>query len=193
MGDFNTASFYGDEATDLRGPAGDQGDKGDQGGPGPRGEPGKDAYQVWLALGNAGTEADFIASLTGPRGPKGDRGDTGQAGSDATYRFGGFAIATIASGEVLMDHVVVEAHTLPQNLSGSIASCGQPPSSTWVGTVLKNGAPIGSLTVTTAGACTFTSSQALQALPGDIIALVGPDTADEAIGRLRWTFRGEKL
>jgi hypothetical protein len=92
-----------------------------------------------------------------------------------------------------MDHVVVEGHALPQGLTGSIASCGTPPASTWVATVLKNGAPIGTLTVTTAGACSFASSQAIQALPGDIMALVGPDTADTAIARLRWTFRGEKL
>lgn len=36
--------------------------KGDQG------EPGKSAYQVWLDLGNVGTESDFIASLKGTPG-----------------------------------------------------------------------------------------------------------------------------
>jgi len=39
--------------------------KGDKGDPGIQG---KSAYEVWLELGNIGTEADFIASLRGPKG-----------------------------------------------------------------------------------------------------------------------------
>ena len=39
--------------------------------PGPKGEPGDSAYESWLALGNTGTEADFIASLEGPQGEPG--------------------------------------------------------------------------------------------------------------------------
>ena len=41
---------------------------------GPTGETGAcgpSAYEVWLALGNEGTEDDFIASLTGPKGAAG--------------------------------------------------------------------------------------------------------------------------
>jgi hypothetical protein len=53
--------------------------------PGPQGDPGVDgqnglsAYEVWLSLGNTGTEQDFINSLTGPEGllPNGsDYGNT---------------------------------------------------------------------------------------------------------------------
>lgn len=43
-----------------------------QGGtPGPQG---LSAYEVWLSLGNTGSEADFLASLTGPQGPMGPAG-----------------------------------------------------------------------------------------------------------------------
>lgn len=35
-------------------------------------ECGKSAYQIWLDLGNTGTEQDFIDSLTGPKGDQGD-------------------------------------------------------------------------------------------------------------------------
>ena len=35
-------------------------------------ECGKSAYDIWLDLGNTGTEQDFIDSLTGPAGPQGD-------------------------------------------------------------------------------------------------------------------------
>ncbi len=44
------------------------------------GQPGPSAYEVWLSLGNTGTEAEFIASLTGPAGPKGDTGLQGATG-----------------------------------------------------------------------------------------------------------------
>ncbi len=44
----------------LNGKDGSQGPKGDQG---ERGQDGKSAYQIWLDLGNAGSEQDFIDSL----------------------------------------------------------------------------------------------------------------------------------
>lgn len=54
-----------------------QGEKGD------KGDNGLSAYEVWLSLGNSGTETDFIASLKGERGQrgyKGEKGDTGEQG-----------------------------------------------------------------------------------------------------------------
>jgi hypothetical protein len=39
--------------------------------PGIPGEVGKSAYQIWLDLGNTGTEAEFLSSLTGPQGAAG--------------------------------------------------------------------------------------------------------------------------
>jgi hypothetical protein len=84
--------------TGLTGPQGLKGDKGDTGDQGIQGTPGQDgadgvdgssAYQLWLSLGNTGTQQDFISSLTGPKGDtgdvgpqglKGDKGDTGDVG-----------------------------------------------------------------------------------------------------------------
>lgn len=60
--------------------------------PGPTGEPGAagatgpnglSAYQIWLSLGNTGTETQFITSLTGPQGTKGDQGEQGPQGEHA--------------------------------------------------------------------------------------------------------------
>ena len=54
--------------------------------PGPKGDTGASAYESWLALGNTGTEAEFIASLEGPQGkigpigPQGARGQQGEVG-----------------------------------------------------------------------------------------------------------------
>lgn len=53
-----------------------QGEKGD------KGDDGKSAYEIWLSLGNSGTEADFIASLKGEKGNRGSRGEKGENGKD---------------------------------------------------------------------------------------------------------------
>jgi hypothetical protein len=55
------------------------------------GTDGLSAYQVWLNLGNTGTEAAFIASLTGPAGtngatgPQGPQGEQGPQGPAGTF------------------------------------------------------------------------------------------------------------
>lgn len=64
------------------GPEGLKGDTGDQGPQGIAGNDGADgdsAYDIWLSLGNTGTQQDFIDSLTGPAGP------AGSANSDNFY------------------------------------------------------------------------------------------------------------
>lgn len=70
------------------------GERGVDGAPGQKGSDGESSYQVWLDLGNVGTEQDFIDSLKGedstvpgPQGPKGDqgeRGEKGDTGADST-------------------------------------------------------------------------------------------------------------
>ena len=49
----------------IQGEKGDKGDQGEQGIQGDKGEDGKSAYEIWLELGNEGTEEDFIAWLKG--------------------------------------------------------------------------------------------------------------------------------
>ena len=44
---------------------GEKGDKGDQGIQGDKGDDGKSAYEIWLELGNQGTEEDFLNWLKG--------------------------------------------------------------------------------------------------------------------------------
>lgn len=71
-----------------QGPQGETGATGPQGpvGPeGPQGETGESAYDEWLAQGNVGSEADFLASLVGaqgPQGPEGPQGETGPVGPE---------------------------------------------------------------------------------------------------------------
>jgi hypothetical protein len=184
MGDFTSASFYGQGQQDLRGPKGEQGDKGDQGDLGPRGEQGLDAYQVWLSLGHSGTEAEFIASLTGP---------SGRDGKDSAYRYGSFAVVGIQPGEILLDHDVIEAHTLGADFAGSRVSCEDPPDDDWILKVLKNGVQIGTITVSALdGVVTLATvgHVPVSVAVGDVISVVAPDTPDASIGRVRFTFYG---
>lgn len=86
----------------LKGAAGDPGPKGETGATGAAGNDGTDgvngasAYEIWLSLGNSGTESEFISSLKGEQGPqgvpgiqgiqgeKGEKGDPGQDGTNGT-------------------------------------------------------------------------------------------------------------
>ena len=52
----------------LPGESGGDGTIGPQGEQGIQGEEGLSAYEVWISLGNTGSEQDFIDSLTGPSG-----------------------------------------------------------------------------------------------------------------------------
>lgn len=72
-----------DGADGAPGPQGEPGPAGADGAPGPAGPTGADglsAYEVAVAGGFTGTEAEWLASLVGPQGPKGDQGDQGPAG-----------------------------------------------------------------------------------------------------------------
>ena len=59
-----------------QGPAGATGEEGPQGIAGNDGADGDSAYDIWLSLGNTGTQQDFIDSLTGPQGPTGSAGNS---------------------------------------------------------------------------------------------------------------------
>ena len=64
----------------IQGPQGDPGPAGADGAPGADGADGQSAYEVAVANGFVGTEAQWLASLVGPKGDKGDTGDTGPQG-----------------------------------------------------------------------------------------------------------------
>lgn len=53
-------------------------------GGGGAGSNGKSAYEIWLELGNEGSEDEFIASLKGPKGDTGTQGTPGTPGKDGS-------------------------------------------------------------------------------------------------------------
>lgn len=108
------------------------------------------------------------------------------------YSYGFSAAATITASEILLDHIVVQAHTIPANFAGSRASVGTPPAATFVLTVQNNGVTIGTISIDVAGVVTFATvgGTAKAIAAGDVITVIGPAGADAAIARLRATIKG---
>ena len=92
------------------GPIGATGPQGPQGESGSAAAQGDSAYEVWLAEGNSGTEAEFLASLVGATGAQGPQGEQGATGSQGPA---GETGATGAQGEVG-----------PQGVAGSTGPAG---------------------------------------------------------------------
>lgn len=95
-----------------------------------RGRPGKSAYEVAVAAGFEGTEAEWLASLqgetgatgpTGPQGEKGDKGDQGEKGATGEAGPKGDpgtnAFEDITSG-------YIESGMTPENFISSITADG---------------------------------------------------------------------
>lgn len=97
--------------TDLSGADGITGTKGDAGEKGDTGEAGKSAYQVWLDLGNAGSEQDFINSLKGDKGDKGEKGDVTDIGTNALIK----SIIPLTNSQVPPNSANTEYRTLTWN------------------------------------------------------------------------------
>ena len=85
-------------ATGPTGPAGDTGSAGAAGATGADGADGASAYEVAVANGFVGTEAEWLDSLVGPAGPTGATGATGATGPKGDTGDTGPAGATGATG-----------------------------------------------------------------------------------------------
>ena len=96
-------------------------------GTGARGKEGKSAYEIWLDLGNEGTEQEYLASLKGDKGDKGDTGDAGEPGSSFLPVASGDAIGGIMVGENL-------------KIVGGVLSVDATALQTYIDTVILGGA-----------------------------------------------------
>lgn len=116
----------------------------------------------------------------------------GDFGGLIDYAVGGAAVNNILSNEILTDHPVIRAFTIPANFAGSYASVGTNPAATFILTVLKNGSSIGTITISTSGTATFatTGGLAQSFVAGDLLSVQAPSTVDASIGRLRYTIKG---
>lgn len=103
------------------------GSVGQQGPPGVDGTDGVDgidgtnglsAYEIWLAAGNVGTEADFLASLVGPPGEDGMNGLPGTDGTDGLSGADGVDGATWLTGTSNLSTEGVDGDLYLNSLSG---------------------------------------------------------------------------
>lgn len=195
-------SFYGTGSLDLTGPQGAQGAPGPAGPPGPQGPQGPQGIPGDVgAMGPVGPQ--------GPQGPQGDTGiqgptgATGAAGEQGPQGVPGSTAYALpiqivtpspSADEVLLLHVFAEAVSFPPNFNGSRSYIGVPPSGLWVLSIQKNGAEVGTVTVSTGGASTFASASGLPVgfVAGDRLEAVSPHTPDAALERCAFTLIGTR-
>lgn len=84
------------------------------------------------------------------------------------------------SSKLLFQYTVPDNWMLPGNLVDSVGHIGTNPTASFVMNVANNGSSIGSITVSTAGAFTFTttSGNPVALVAGDKLTIVAPSSAD---------------
>lgn len=107
------------------------------------------------------------------------------------YPIGWFFTTAPTASEVLLLHVFTKDVTFAANFAGSFGSCGTNPAAQFDIDVQKNGASVGTVSISAAGAVTFTSSggAAVDFVAGDVMRLVAPAGVDTAAS-VAATFEG---
>lgn len=108
-----------------------------------------------------------------------------------SYKYGAFAVSDILAGEILMDHQVAVGHVLRADFVDVVVQAGSPPVADWAMDVQHGNVSIGTITIHPDGTVTKTTG-GVDVLVGsnDFITAIAPAVADGAIGRVRFTFRG---
>jgi hypothetical protein len=102
--------------TGLTGEVGLKGDPGDNGAPG---DNGLSAYEIWLNLGNSGSEQDFIDSLAGEDGVAGENGSAGAPGMDGLDGVDGVD-GTFATAQTISSDITADTYTLSTSDAGKL-------------------------------------------------------------------------
>lgn len=94
-----------------------------------------------------------------------------------------FATTSPNSLEILSIFTSDSNYQLPLNFAGSVASVTTPPAASYVLNVEQNNSSIGTITISTSGAATFstTSTTYTSIKKGDVISIVAPATTDASI------------
>jgi len=115
------------------------------------------AYQSWLAVGNVGTEADFIASLVGPAGPGVPTGGTsGQVLVKQSATDFDTAFQTLAAGDVGADPAGTASSEIADHVNQTINPDPHPQYTT--AAEAASAAPIQSVNGDTGPAVSLTTS-----------------------------------
>lgn len=104
----------------------------------------------------------------------------------------GFSDTPVAN-EVLLIHVFTDPVTFADNFAGAYGYVGVNPAASFALTVNKNGSPVGTITVSTAGVfSSATTGTTVDFVAGDVMTITGPGSADTAIKNLGYTFKGTR-
>lgn len=102
-----------------------------------------------------------------------------------------FFTTTPTASEVLLLYTACESITLADDFAGSVGDVGTNPASSFVLDVQKNGASVGTVTISTGGVFTFvTSGSTVSLAVGDQLKVLGPVTPDTTIANVSITFKG---
>ena len=145
----------------------------------------------------AGTEAVALpagAELMVHSGPGGVSG-VGAAGG-GVYDFGFMAFTAPPPGAVMGKVVIPRALTIPADFAGAHGDVDAPPAADWTVGVTRNGAGIGTITVSTSGAIAFatTGNAPVPVAPGDVIRFVADpddDPPESAVAGVAVTIAAE--
>ncbi len=111
----------------------------------------------------------------------------------ASFSVGFGFTTTPTASEVLLLYTFAEAVTFPDEWSGSVGDIGTNPTSSFVLDVQKNGASVGTVTISTGGAFTLVTTGGTVAFAiGDQLKIVGPGSADATAANVSITFLGAK-
>jgi len=113
----------------------------------------------------------------------------------AQYIASFFFTSAPTSSEVLFLHVAAVAFTIPGNFASALQSyVGTNPTASFALDVQKNGATIGTITVSTGGSvtATTTSGTSKSIAAGDVIKIVAPGSADATAANMAFTLIGAR-
>lgn len=116
--------------------------------------------------------------------------------STSTLQITNYDIGVFLPGQALANQVVLllpveRVVYFANNFSPSVAACGTNPTASVVFALNQNGAQIGTLTIATSGAATFSSTDTVTTFDtGDVLTIVGPSSPDATLANLGITLSG---
>ena len=162
-----------------------------------------DGVTAWTSLAYGGIAGP--AGAAGPPGLSGVAGDDGLDGEDSIVpgpmgppgtrqiSISMFFPAAPIALQLMLQFTAPVAFTFPANFSGSVGDIGTNPTATTVLTVALNGATIGTISISTAGAFTFATSGGVNVsvAAGDKITVVNQTPTDATAADFSVSFLGD--
>ena len=115
------------------------------------------------------------------------------SGAAQSYILSFFFTSTPTAGETLLIHVAGRAFTIPADFAGALRSTvGVNPTASFALDVQKNGATIGTITVSTGGVVTATTTGGLaqSIAAGDVLTVLAPTPADATAANMACSIVG---